>query len=658
MQSDGDCKQESGGLMRNHKDCNQKAWIVLILGGCLVGLSLFLSLWKKKACSSKLSGKEKKLCLGNKKASIFQNKKRGNQSSEYRNPFEGKKVIFVANPLEAENADGVRGHLEAIGDSDYIPNFYTRVIKRGGDTILSAFALILLSPVFLFLSIAIFLDDPGPIFFIQKRLGKNKRYFPLHKFRSMKMCTPHDTPTHMLENPEQYITRMGKFLRAHSLDELPQIWDIFVGNMSFIGPRPGLWNQDLLTAERDKYNANDIQPGLSGWAQINGRDAIEIPDKAKLDGEYVEKIGFLMDLRCFFGTIFSVLRKDGVVEGGTGALQNAPSQNLMKSDSSLKREFTKGKNSQELNGSIGFGGRVEEENKLKVLITGAESYIGTSFEAYVDKHYREYFLIDTLDMRDNTWKNLDFSKYDIVFHVAGLAHADVGRVTEEIKAKYYAVNTDLAIETAKKAKQDGVKQFIFMSSSIIYGDSAPFGKRKRITRNTQPSPANFYGDSKWQADKAIRELDTEDFFVVVLRPPMIYGKGCKGNYPVLAKLAKTFPIFPDIKNERSMLYIDNLSAFLCQIMLRKERGIFWPQNAEYSNTSELVRLIAYVHHHKLINSKIWNWGIYLLSNISCKSNKVVTKAFGSLTYDKEMSKYDFHYQLVSLRESIKRTELE
>ena len=644
--------------MRNHKDSNQKAWIVLILGGCLAGLSLFLSLWKKKSCSSDFFGKEKKLYLENTKASIFQNKKRGNQSSEYRNPFEGKKVIFVENPLEEENADGVRGHLEAVGDSDYIPNFYTRVIKRGGDTILSAFALILLSPVFLFLSIAIFLDDPGPIFFIQKRLGKNKRYFPLHKFRSMKMCTPHDTPTHMLENPEQYITRMGKFLRAHSLDELPQIWDIFVGNMSFIGPRPGLWNQDLLTAERDKYNANDIQPGLSGWAQINGRDAIEIPDKAKLDGEYVEKIGFLMDLRCFFGTIFSVLRKDGVVEGGTGALQNAPSQNLMKSDSSLKREFTKGKNSQELNGSIGFGGRVEEENKLKVLITGAESYIGTSFEAYVDKHYREYFLIDTLDMRDNTWKNLDFSKYDIVFHVAGLAHADVGRVTEEIKAKYYAVNTDLAIETAKKAKQDGVKQFIFMSSSIIYGDSAPFGKRKRITRNTQPSPANFYGDSKWQADKAIRELDTEDFFVVVLRPPMIYGKGCKGNYPVLAKLAKTFPIFPDIKNERSMLYIDNLSAFLCQIMLRKERGIFWPQNAEYSNTSELVRLIAYVHHHKLINSKIWNWGIYLLSNISCKSNKVVTKAFGSLTYDKEMSKYDFHYQLVSLRESIKRTELE
>ena len=642
--------------MRNQKDSNQKAWIALILGGCLAGLTLLLSLWKKKSCSSALPSENKKPCRENKKTSIFRHKKRGRQSSEYRNPFEGKKVIFVENPFEAENADGVRGHLEAVGDSDYIPNFYTRVIKRGGDTILSAFALILLSPVFLFLSVAIFLDDPGPIFFTQKRLGKNKRYFPLHKFRSMKMCTPHDTPTHMLENPEQYITRMGKFLRAHSLDELPQIWDIFVGNMSIIGPRPGLWNQDLLTAERDKYNANDIQPGLSGWAQINGRDAIEIPDKAKLDGEYLEKIGFLMDLRCFFGTIFSVLRKDGVVEGGTGALQNSASQEVMRSSSFAKREHTKGKKSKDLIGSIGFGERGEVENKLKVLITGAESYIGTNFEAYVDKYYRESFLIDTLDMRDNTWKNLDFSKYDIVFHVAGLAHADVGRVTEETKAKYYAVNKDLAIETAKKAKEDGVKQFIFMSSSIIYGDSAPFGKRRRITRNTQPSPANFYGDSKWQADKAIRELDTEDFFVVVLRPPMIYGKGCKGNYPVLAKLAKTLPIFPDIKNERSMLYIDNLSEFLCQIMIRKERGIFWPQNAEYSNTSELVKWIAEENNHRILISKFWNTGIKLAGKLPGRFKGLTNKAFGNLTYDKEMSNYDFDYQLLDVRTSIKKVE--
>jgi len=196
-------------------------------------------------------------------------------------------------------------------------------------------------------------------------------------------------------------------------------------------------------------------------------------------------------------------------------------------------------------------------------------------------------------------------------------------ITEETKAKYYAVNTDLAIETAKKAKEDGVKQFIFMSSSIIYGDSAPLGKRKRITRNTQPSPANFYGDSKWQADKAIRELDTEDFFVVVLRPPMIYGKGCKGNYPVLAKLAKTLPVFPDIKNERSMLYIDNLSAFLCQIMLRKERGIFWPQNAEYSKTSELVKWIAEANNHRILISKFWNIGIKLAGKLPTKKCQIM-----------------------------------
>jgi len=642
--------------MRNHKESNQKAWIALILGGCLAGLSLLLSLWKKKSCPSALVGKGKKPCLQNKKSSILKNQKRGRQSSEYRNPFEGKKVIFVENPFEAENADGVRGHLEAVGESDFRESFYTLRVKRTIDLFLSFFALIFLSPLFLLLSLAIIIDDPGPVFFTQKRVGKNKQYFQLHKFRSMKMCTPHDTPTHMLKNPEQYITRVGKFIRAHSLDELPQIWDIFVGNMSIIGPRPGLWNQDLLTAERDKYNANDIQPGLSGWAQINGRDSIEIPDKAKLDGEYVEKIGFLMDLRCFFGTIFSVLRKDGVVEGGTGALQNPASQDLKKLSSFAKREYTKGKNSKDLIGSIGFGERVEVENKLKVLITGAESYVGTSFEAYVAKHYREHFLIDTLDMRDSSWKNVNFSKYDTIFHVAGLAHADVGRVTEETKAKYYAVNTDLAIETAKKAKEDGVKQFIFMSSSIIYGDSAPFGKRKRITRNTQPSPANFYGDSKWQADKAIRELDTEDFFVVVLRPPMIYGKGSKGNYPVLAKLAKTLPIFPDIKNERSMLFIDNLSEFLCQIMIRKERGIFWPQNAEYSNTSELVKWIAEVNKHRILISKFWNTGIKLASKLPGGFKGLTNKAFGNMAYDKELSSYDFEYQLITLKDSIKRTE--
>ncbi len=197
---------------------------------------------------------------------------------------------------------------------------YSKFIKRTIDFVLSLLGLIILSPIFLILSLLIFVDDPGPVFFTQKRVGINKTFFKLHKFRSMKMSTPHDIPTHMLENPEQYITKMGKFLRKSSLDELPQVWDIFIGNMSIIGPRPALWNQDDLVAERDKYGANDVCPGLTGWAQINGRDELEIPVKAKLDGEYVKNISFAFDCKCFLGTIFSVLKHDGVVEGGTGEL--------------------------------------------------------------------------------------------------------------------------------------------------------------------------------------------------------------------------------------------------------------------------------------------------------------------------------------------------
>ncbi|MBR2294314.1 MAG: sugar transferase [Clostridiales bacterium] len=203
---------------------------------------------------------------------------------------------------------------------------YERFIKRAFDIVISALGLVLLSWLFLILSIAIVINDPGPIMFTQKRVGINKSFFKLHKFRSMKMSTPHDVPTHMLENPDQYITKVGKFLRKTSLDELPQIWDIFIGKMSIIGPRPALWNQDDLIAERDKYNANSIKPGLTGWAQINGRDELEIPVKARFDGEYTQIIrqggfkAFAFDCKCFFGTIFSVLRSDGVLEGGTGML--------------------------------------------------------------------------------------------------------------------------------------------------------------------------------------------------------------------------------------------------------------------------------------------------------------------------------------------------
>jgi len=204
---------------------------------------------------------------------------------------------------------------------------YELHIKNILDCTLSFLALIALSPVFLIISILIFIDDPGPVFFTQKRVGINKSYFKLHKFRSMKLNTPHDTPTHLLVNPEQYITGIGKFLRRYSLDELPQIWDIFVGNMSVIGPRPALWNQYDLIQERDRYNANSVRPGLTGWAQINGRDELEIDIKASLDGEYVDRLrrnslsAFMMDVKCFMGTIISIVKADGVKEGGTGRIK-------------------------------------------------------------------------------------------------------------------------------------------------------------------------------------------------------------------------------------------------------------------------------------------------------------------------------------------------
>ena len=198
---------------------------------------------------------------------------------------------------------------------------YKQCVKRCIDIILSLAGLILASWLYLIIIIAIVIDDPGPVFFSQKRVGKNKKICKLYKFRSMKMTTPHDTPTHMLENPEQYITRVGRFLRKSSLDEIPQLWNNLKGDMSVIGPRPALWNQDDLIEERDKYGANDVRPGLSGWAQICGRDELEIEDKARLDGEYIEKMSFLFDCRCFFGTAIGALRGDGVVEGGTGELK-------------------------------------------------------------------------------------------------------------------------------------------------------------------------------------------------------------------------------------------------------------------------------------------------------------------------------------------------
>lgn len=203
---------------------------------------------------------------------------------------------------------------------------YRKFGKRLLDILLSSIGILVLLPVYLLLAVAIKMDDPGPVFFRQKRIGIHKSYFHIMKFRTMKMETPKDVPTHLLENPEQYITRVGKILRKLSLDELPQIFQIFTGEMSVIGPRPALWNQFDLIAERDKYGANDVRPGLTGWAQINGRDELPINVKARLDGEYVEKLSFAFDCKCFFGTIISVLKSDGVVEGGTGQLEKENKQ--------------------------------------------------------------------------------------------------------------------------------------------------------------------------------------------------------------------------------------------------------------------------------------------------------------------------------------------
>ena len=243
---------------------------------------------------------------------------------EEKNPLEGKKVIFVENENDAVNADGLNGHLEAIGNSEHIPTVYEICIKRGIDKMLSFGGMILLAPVYVATSFAIKVDDPGPVLFKQKRVGQNKQYFELLKFRSMSVNTPKDVPTHMLQNGG--ITRVGAFIRKASIDELPQLWNIFRGDMSIIGPRPALWNQDFLTAERDKYGANDIKPGLTGLAQISGRDELEIPDKAKLDGVYASALkdsslnGLFMDTKVFVGSVFSVLKSEGIVEGGTGAL--------------------------------------------------------------------------------------------------------------------------------------------------------------------------------------------------------------------------------------------------------------------------------------------------------------------------------------------------
>lgn len=286
----------------------------------------------------------------------------------------------------------------------------------------------------------------------------------------------------------------------------------------------------------------------------------------------------------------------------------------------------------------------------RILITGASSYIGTSFENYISQ-WPDQYTVDTIDMIDGTWREKSFAGYDTVFHVAGIAHVDVGTVTEDQKTLYYKINTELTVETAKKAKADGVRQFIFMSSAIVYGESAPVGKTKVITKDTPVSPTNFYGDSKVQAENGILALEDIEFKVVVLRPPMIYGKGSKGNYPTLAKMAQKLPVFPYVNNARSMLYVENLATFVRMVIDNIESGIFWPQNAEYTNTSTLVKMIAEAHGKKVVLIKGFGWALRLMGRFSC----LVNKAFGNFVYERELSSYGA-YKVKSLSESIIETE--
>ncbi len=288
----------------------------------------------------------------------------------------------------------------------------------------------------------------------------------------------------------------------------------------------------------------------------------------------------------------------------------------------------------------------------KVLITGANSYIGTSVERYITEHCPDECEFTTIDMVDGTWREKSFAGYDVVFHVAGIAHSDSGKISEEKAKLYYSVNTDLAVETAKKAKSDGAKQFIFMSSAIVYGESSKVGKKKIITHDTPMSPANAYGDSKVQAEKGILPLADDSFKVCILRPPMIYGKSCKGNYQTLVKFAKKLKFFPYVKNERSMLYIENLCEFVRLMIVNEEDGVFFPQNGEYTNTSKMVQMIAAAHGRKLHLIHGFGWAVKFMGLFT----GLVKKAFGSLTYDKEMGVYKDEYCKYTLEQSIEETE--
>lgn len=315
-----------------------------------------------------------------------------------------------------------------------------------------------------------------------------------------------------------------------------------------------------------------------------------------------------------------------------------------------------------------------------ILITGTNSYIGNAIERYLMEYNgaqgRELYRVDKISLREDSWMQASFDRYDAILHVAGIAHADIGKVSEEEKKRYYQVNRDLTAAVAAKAAAEGVSQFIFLSSVIVYGDSARVGEQKHITAHTKPQPANFYGDSKWQAEQKLcaqieqtsgkqitesgklsaKQQTAGKMQLAIVRPPMIYGKGSKGNFPLLIKMAKVTPVFPNIENHRSMLYIENLGEFLRLLIESGEGGTFFPQNAEYVTTAQMVQAIGEAMGKKIFLLGMLNPFVKLASKIPGRIGNMTNKAFGSLTIEQGLSTKQIDgYQIFSLEESIKRS---
>jgi len=297
----------------------------------------------------------------------------------------------------------------------------------------------------------------------------------------------------------------------------------------------------------------------------------------------------------------------------------------------------------------------------KILITGKNSYIGNAVAAYLEEYSASentgcaLYQVEKLSLRGEDWKTADFSGYDTILHVAGMAHADVSKVSEETKQLYYQINAELPARVAKKAKAEGVKQFIHLSSVIVYGDSAGVGKEKMITADTIPHPSSFYGDSKLKGEEKLQAICSEDFKVAILRLPMVCGKGSKGNYPILAKMAGKTPVFPNIRNKRSMIYIENLAEFIRLLAEKGCGGLFFPQNEEYVITARMVQLIGVAKGKKVRLWGVLNPFVWLASKLPGGVGALANKAFGSLTIEQGLSGHDeYAYQKYSLEESIGR----